>query len=271
MSKVIFITGATGIARATARLAAGRGEAVFFTSLTAEDALSLQNELREGGSNCESHVADLTISRSADEAVEKCIDRFGRIDALFNVAGGSGRRYGDGPLDECTDEGWDMTMALNLRTTFAVTRAVLRRMLAQPLDDDGVRGAILNMSSVLALSPEPVHFATHAYSASKGAIISLTAALAAYYAPHKIRVNAIAPGLVRTPMSARAQSDPAILELMKTKQPLGEDLIDADDVARAAIFLLGRDARRITGEVLTVDAGWRSSGGVSGGAGGGAK
>ena len=84
--------------------------------------------------------------------------------------------------------------------------------------------------------------------------------MAAYYAPHKIRVNVIAPSLVRTPMSQRAQENPEILALMKTKQPLCEDLIDAEEVARAALFLLGDDSRVITGEVLTVDAGWTVSG-----------
>ena len=84
--------------------------------------------------------------------------------------------------------------------------------------------------------------------------------MAAYYAPHKIRVNVVAPALVRTPMSARAQNDPAILDLMKTKQPLAEDLIDAQDVARASLFLLGDDSRMITADTLSVDAGWSVSG-----------
>jgi NAD(P)-dependent dehydrogenase (short-subunit alcohol dehydrogenase family) len=259
MSRVLFITGATGIAAAAARLSVIGGAKVFFTNLTSEAAESLQTELQALGGECDYHIGDLTVSSIADEAVGKCAARWGRIDGLFNVAGGSGRRFGDGPLHECSDEGWDATLALNLRPMFTVSRAVLRQMLAQSTDDHGIRGAILNMSSMLALSPEPEHFATHAYTASKGAIISLTRTMAAYYAAQKIRVNAIAPGLVRTPMSARAQSDPVIIDLMKTKQPLGEELIDAEDVARAALFLLGSDARRITGELLSVDAGWRFS------------
>ena len=84
--------------------------------------------------------------------------------------------------------------------------------------------------------------------------------MAAYYAPHKIRVNVIAPSLVRTPMSARAQQDPHILELMRRKQPLVEDLLAAEDVARAALFLLSDEARVITGDVLEVDGGWCVSG-----------
>jgi NAD(P)-dependent dehydrogenase (short-subunit alcohol dehydrogenase family) len=143
---------------------------------------------------------------------------------------------------------------------FLMCREVIRQMLAQPVSENGLRGTILNMASVLGFSPEPKFFATHAYAASKGAIIGMSRSMAAYYAPHKIRVNVIAPSLIRTPMSQRAQEDPEIRALMKTKQPLCEDLIEAEDVARAALFLLGDDARVITGDVLTVDAGWSVSG-----------
>ena len=133
-------------------------------------------------------------------------------------------------------------------------------VLKQPVAANGLRGTILNMASVLGFSPQAQYFATHAYAASKGAILGMSKSMAAYYAPHKIRVNVIAPALVRTPMSARAQTDPKIVGLMKTKQPLAEDLIDAADVARASIFLLGDDSRMITADALTVDAGWSVSG-----------
>ena len=83
--------------------------------------------------------------------------------------------------------------------------------------------------------------------------------MAAYYAGSGIRVNAIAPGLTRTPMSLRAQSDEKILTQMKTKQPLAGTLIDPDDIARAAMFLLSDSARYVTGQVLGVDAGWEVS------------
>ena len=150
-------------------------------------------------------------------------------------------------------------METNVKSVFLMCRAVVRRMIEQPVGESGSRGSILNMASVLAFSPEPKFFATHAYAASKSAIIGLTQAMSAYYAPSKIRVNAIAPALTRTPMSQRARQNPDLLEFIKTKQPLSEDLIEADDVARAAVFLLGDDARNITGEVLSVDAGWRMS------------
>ncbi|MCC6861858.1 MAG: SDR family oxidoreductase [Bryobacterales bacterium] len=255
-AKTCLITGATGMAAAAALLAAREGARVFVAGLHEEDCRSLAGSIHSARGACEYHAGDLTLNETAETAAARCVEIFGRIDALFNVAGISGRRFGDGPLHECTEAGWDATLAVNLRSMFLVSRAVLCRMLRQPPAASGLRGAILNMSSASADSPQARFFATHAYAASKGAVNSLTRAMAAYYAPHKIRVNAIAPGLVRTPMSLRAQSDPEILEFMKTKQALLEDLIEPAEVARAAVFLLSDDARAVTGEIFSIDAGW---------------
>ena len=255
LDKVLLITGSTGIAEATAILAAEAGAKLFVTSRTPENAEALAKK-----TGARFLAADLVRSDAAPRVVEACVAAYGRLDALYNVAGISGRKFGDGPLHECTEEGWDTTLDANVKSMFLMCRAALGRMMAQPVAANGLRGTILNMASVLGFSPQAQHFATHAYAASKGAILGMSKSMAAYYAAHKIRVNVIAPALVRTPMSARAQSDPKILELMKTKQPLAEDLIDADDVARASIFLLGDDSRRITADALTVDAGWSVSG-----------
>jgi len=249
--KAILITGSTGIAEATALRAAQAGARVFIVSRTPENAEALA---KKTGGRC--FTADLVAPGAAERAVAAC----GPIDALFNVAGISGRKYGDGPVHECTEEGWDATLDANVKSMFLMCRAALNRMLQQPVAANGLRGTILNMASVLGFAPQAGHFATHAYAASKGAILAMSKSMAAYYAPKKIRVNVIAPALIRTSMSARAQNDPAILALMKTKQPLAEDLIDADDVARAALFLLGDDSRMITADTLTVDAGWCVSG-----------
>ncbi len=129
-------------------------------------------------------------------------------------------------------------------------------MLAQDPDARGGRGSILLMSSTLATRPAPAYFATHAYAASKGAIEALARALAAYYAPHGIRVNAIAPALIATPMSRRAQEDPAILAYLEQKQPLARGPIDADAVTATALHLLSDEARMVTGQVVAVDGGW---------------
>ncbi|WP_395088655.1 SDR family NAD(P)-dependent oxidoreductase [Armatimonas sp.] len=241
----VLITGATGIAAATVRLATAAGHRVFVTSLNADDCVALGVPYL---------AADLTDSAQADAAVAVAVQTLGSLDGVFCVVGGSGRRFGDGPLDACTDEGWSRTLALNLDTTFHIARAVLRQFLAQ-----GSGGSIVLTGSVLATHPEPGKFATHAYAASKGAITSLVTTLASYYAPQKIRINAVAPGLVCTPMSQRAQSDSEILEFIKTKQPLAESLLDADAIAKAALFLLSESAAQITGQTLTVDGGWSVS------------
>jgi NAD(P)-dependent dehydrogenase (short-subunit alcohol dehydrogenase family) len=134
-------------------------------------------------------------------------------------------------------------------------------MLSQEPSANGQRGAILNMSSTLARHPEPTYFATHAYAASKGAIESFARAMAAYYAPHGIRINVIAPGLVATPMSQRAQANPEILAYATARQPLAGGILEPHDLVGAALFLLSDEAGMITGQVLDVDGGWSVSDG----------
>ncbi|NOT64272.1 MAG: SDR family oxidoreductase [Acidobacteria bacterium] len=251
-----LITGSTGIAAATARLAAQSGARVFIIGIDENTCRELFAELSVIGDGHGFAVADVSSAPAVEQAVAAAA-QLPRIDALFNVAGISGRRFGDGPAHECTPEAWDVTLDTNAKSTWLMCRAVLRVMLEQSLDARGLRGTILNMGSVLGgLSPEPKHFATHAYAASKAAITGMSQAMAAYYAPHKIRINVIAPSLVRTPMSARAQGDAALLDYITRKHPLGETMLEPDDVAHAALFLLSPAASRITGEVLTVDAGW---------------
>lgn len=261
MSAAYLITGSTGIAAATARRAVAAGAKVFVVSRTRENVDALVGELRASGGDAEGAVADLVRADQVEAAVAAAFARLGRVDGCYNVAGISGRRFGDGPIHACTEEGWDVTMDANVKSLFLVCRAVVGRMLDQPIDANGLRGSILNMASILGLHPQRDHFSTHAYAASKGAILSLSRAMAATYAPQRIRVNAIAPALIRTPMSRRAQESPEIQALMKTKQPLAEDLIDADEVAKASLFLLDpASSAMITGDVLTVDAGWAVSG-----------
>lgn len=260
--RTLVVTGTTGIAAATARRAAVVGARVLVVGIDGTSGASLAQNISRDSGECRFFEADLRDPLRVEAAVEFAETVFGRIDALFNVAGISGRRFGDGPLHECTEEGWDMTFDSNVRSMFLMCRGVIRRMLAHPPGDDGMRGAVLNMASVLAFSPEPHFFATHAYAASKGAVLAMSRSMAAYYATEKIRVNAIAPSLVRTPMSLRARENPEIVDFIGRKQPLLEGLLDAEDIAEAALFLLGAEARAVTGQILTVDGGWSVSGGT---------
>jgi NAD(P)-dependent dehydrogenase (short-subunit alcohol dehydrogenase family) len=252
--RTAFVAGSTGMAASAARALASEGANVFVASRTAAHARALAGEL---GSRAAWATADLADEAAVAAAFEACAERFGpRLDALYHVAGISGRRFGDGHAHEATLAGWEAVLRANATSAFLTTRAAVRRMLGQEGDAHGRRGAILLMSSVLARHPSPVHFGTHAYAASKGAIEAFTRAVAAAYAGDGIRVNAVAPALVATPMSRRAQADPAILAYLAERQPLAGGPIEADAVTALALHLLSDDAGMLTGQVIDVDAGW---------------
>lgn len=254
--RTILVTGSTGMAASAVRAIAAEGGAVVVASQTEAHVAALVDEI---GERAHGVIADLSREDDAERAVATASRRFGRLDAVYAVAGISGRRLGDGPLHEATLEGWHAVLDTNLTGLFLVSRSAVRAMLEQEPDEDGQRGTILAMSSVLARHPSRRHFATHAYAASKGGIEAFVRATAAFYAPHGVRINAIAPSLVATPMSRRAQSDPVILAHLREKQPLAGGPIDADAVTAVALHLLSRDARMVTGQVVDVDAGWSVS------------
>ena len=171
-----------------------------------------------------------------------------RLDVIFNGAGISGRSLGDGPVDECTVEAWDAVLDTNLRSVFLCSKHAI------PLLRAAGGGAIVNLSSVMGMMAGDEDFTTHAYQVSKGGIITLTRAMAYHYGRDGIRVNAIAPGLIATPMSLRAQSDPGIVARLPELHPLTGDFGRTKDVAGAALYLA--TAPFVTGALLTVDGGW---------------
>ncbi len=138
---------------------------------------------------------------------------------------------------------------MNTHPFFLATRNVIRH-----IGESG--GSIVIVSSVLADSPAPSLFATHAYATAKGAANAFVKAAAAYYAGDGIRVNAIAPGLVRTPMAERAGADPDTKEYAARKQPHAGGLVEPEEIASLASFLLSDEAAMITGQVIAVDGGW---------------
>lgn len=249
MKEVLLVTGSSGIAAATARMW-GAENPLFVVGNHQEQCKQLASELKEAGFA----VADVRDEVAVRNAVAACLDRFGRIDALFNVAGITARSAGDGALHECKSEAWDLVMDVNAKGTFLMCREVVAVWTKH-----SQAGVILNCGSVLAQRPQRNHFSTIGYAASKGAIESMTKSAAAFYAPAGIRLNVIAPGLVRTPMSIRAQGDPRITDYIAHKQPLSHGLLSAEDVAKVACFLLTKDSSPMTGQVVTVDGGWTVS------------
>ncbi len=188
----------------------------------------------------------------ANKAVHTAVETFGGLHGLYHVAGGSGRRMGDGPLHETSDEGWEYTIQLNLTSMFCSNRAALAQLIKQKQG-----GAILNLSSSLWNFPSPAYFSTHAYATSKAAVVGMVKATAAYYAPHNIRINALAPGLTETPMSTRAFGDSEIMKFAARRQPLANGRGGAaSDLDAAVVFFLSDASAYVTGQVLAVDGGW---------------
>lgn len=189
------------------------------------------------------------------KAIALCMEKYGNFDGLLHVAGGSGRSFGDGPLHAMTLEGWNKTIELNATTVMLSNKAAIEHFISQ-----GKKGAIVNISSVLAAHPAPSYFSTHAYAAAKASIIGLSVAAASMYAKDNIRINVISPGLVETPMSTRASQNENIMTYIKTKQPLdGGRIGHADDVTSLAALLLSDQASFITGQNIAVDGGWSVS------------
>ena len=235
--KVAIITGGgSGIGLATAQLFAEEGARVIVFDINDTHVNSL-------------HV-DVTSAIEVESAIIEVVNTYGRLDILVNVAGGSGRKWGDGPTDRCTLEGWERTLSLNLDSVFYCCKYALQVMLKQS------RGVIVNISSVLGLVGGDDDFATHAYAASKGAVISLTRSIASYYAPRGIRANVICPSLIATPMSQRAQESEQIRSRLPQLQPLTGDFGLPKDVAGGALYLASDESSFVTGAILTVDGGW---------------
>jgi NAD(P)-dependent dehydrogenase (short-subunit alcohol dehydrogenase family) len=208
--------------------------------------------LRELGKAVRCIAGDAVNPATAVAAIDEAVRTFGRCDGLYHVAGGSGRRAGDGPLHEISDEGWRFTMELNLTSLFNSNRAIVRHFRAA-----GHGGSVLNMGSVLGESPSKQYFATHAYAAAKAAVIGMTKSSAAYYAAQGIRFNVLAPALVETPMAKRAADDEEILRFIRTKQPLdGGRIGQPEDLDDAVVFFLSDASRFCTGQVLYIDGGW---------------
>jgi NAD(P)-dependent dehydrogenase (short-subunit alcohol dehydrogenase family) len=200
-------------------------------------------------------IGSATVTAFADAGfavhgvdVDTKFPKLERLDVLVCAHGISGRRFGDGPVDECTDEGWTTVIDANLTSVFRYAKQAIPALRANG------GGAIVTVSSVLGLVGGDADFATHAYAAAKAGVIGLTRAMAVHYAPEGIRCNTVAPGLIATPMSERAQNDEGIVGRLGELQPLTGSFGSPEDVARACLYLA--TAPFVTGAVLTVDGGW---------------
>jgi len=249
---IVIIGGTTGIGLSAAKAFIEHGAKVIVSGRNEENVEQAKTIL---GKNAEGVSADARKPETAVNAIDLCIRKYGGFDGLYHVAGGSGRKMGDGPLHELSIGGWNKTLELNLTSLMLSNQAAVRKFLELKK-----AGTILNMGSVLGFSPSPLYFSTHAYAAAKSAVIGFTKAIATYYAKDNIRVNVIAPALVETPMAQRAANDENILSFIKTKQPLDNGRIgEPDDTDGLAIYFMSDQSKFTTGQVVAVDGGWSIS------------
>ncbi len=244
--KVALITGAaTGIGRASALLFAQAGAKVALADVRAPELAVTVETLRAAGGEVESLAADLSRPADCAAVVGKAVAAFGRLDVLLNNAG-VGTMVVGGTVETIGLEHWDLAQDVNVRAIYLVSRAAVPHM-------KRAGGAIVNIASVSAFRGS-VERPSHAYAASKGAVLALTRAMAASYGRDRIRVNAICPGTIRTRLTAD------IVERVETAAkegrgiPLGR-VGEPEDIARCALFLASDAAAFISGAHIVVDGG----------------
>jgi NAD(P)-dependent dehydrogenase (short-subunit alcohol dehydrogenase family) len=191
---------------------------------------------------------DVTVPGGAEQAVADAVAALGGLDGVVHAIGMSGRSLGDGRLADTTDEAWAEVHRVNHESVFRLLRAAGRRLTA-------TGGSIVVIGSALAASLDP-DFRTTAYASAKGALVPLVRSAAFDVAPHGVRVNLVAAGLVDTPMAQRALRDPAIRARLPELMPLGAAACTPEEVAAAVLWLLSDGSSRTTGAVLPVDGGW---------------
>jgi NAD(P)-dependent dehydrogenase (short-subunit alcohol dehydrogenase family) len=250
--KIVVIGGTTGIGLSAVKAFVDEGAKIIVVGINKDDVVQ---EKFQFGENVQVVSADATNPKTATNAIDLCLQKFGGFDGLYHVAGGSGRKMGDGPLHELSLDGWNKTLELNLTSLMLSNQAAVKQFLELKK-----AGTILNIGSVLGFSPSPQFFSTHAYAAAKSAIIGFSKSVAAYYAKDNIRVNVIAPALVDTPMAERAANDGTILSFIKTKQPLDNGRIGKpEDMNGLAVYFMSDQSKFTTGQVIAVDGGWSIS------------
>jgi NAD(P)-dependent dehydrogenase (short-subunit alcohol dehydrogenase family) len=236
--------GASGIGRATAELFAALGASVCIMDRDAAAAEAAAAAIRGNAGDASACGMDIADEAQVAQAFDATMRRHGRIDALVCNAGAGS----NGPATELTLEAWNRIIAVNLTGSFLCAREAARHMITA-----GRGGSIVFTASVMGLSGGGFGNNVN-YQASKGGVVNLTRGLAVEWAPHRIRVNAVAPGWVRTPFISWEQ-DPARLAKLADWVPLGR-LAEAEEVANAIAFLAGPGAAMITGHTLPVDGGF---------------
>jgi NAD(P)-dependent dehydrogenase (short-subunit alcohol dehydrogenase family) len=249
---VVIVTGAAdGIGWATAQQLAASGWSVALMDLNAAQATEHAQAL---GPQHSGWACDVTDAAAVCERVAEVVARHGRIDALINNAGIADQTV---PTLQQTAEAFDRVLSVHLRGAFLMSQQVIAQMLRQPRDARGNRGAIVNIGSIASFGGIP---GRNAYSAAKAGVLGMTRALASEWARKGIRVNAVAPGYVKTALVAGLVERGAIdAQAIARRTPMGR-MAAPEEIAQTMAFLVSPQASYITGAVLPVDGGWGALG-----------
>jgi len=244
--KVAIITGARrGMGRSHALTLARAGAKVVVADISLEDCQKVVAEIKKSGGQALAVKCDVTKKTEVDTMVKKAIEQWGRVDILVNNAGICQFK----PFLELTEEEWDLTLDINLKGYFLCAQAAAKEMVKQK------SGAIVNIASIAMGQMGKGMAGLAHYTASKGGIAALTKTLALELAPYNIRVNAIAPGAIDTPMAASTKTDPKILEATLAMIPLHR-MGKSEEVSNLVLFLASDASSYMTGSTVVIDGGW---------------
>jgi 2-deoxy-D-gluconate 3-dehydrogenase len=237
----LVVGGGGGIGRKGALALAGCGARVVVADMNLQSAQKVSQEISEAGGEAQAAALDLTDQTQVIELVEHICSEQGSIDILLNSAGISVREAArDFSLDD-----WNKVLGVNLTGMFIAAQAVGRKMIERR------SGKIIHISS---LSAHLAHPGNLAYAAAKHGLTGMSKVMAVEWAPYRVNVNCIAPGVVRTPLTEKVLQDPAVVEAIQSKIPMGR-LGTTDDLAGTIIFLASGASDFITGQTIYVDGG----------------
>ncbi len=241
-NKVAFITGAaSGIGRATAVRLAEEGASVMLADIN-EQGLAQTRQLIEDNAGVAATIRlDVSNRAECQQAIAVVVEQFGHLDVLCNIAG----IFKSARMTEIEEEDWNRMVAINLNSVFFLSQAAMPHLISS-------KGNIVNMASTAALVGQ-IYNAM--YCATKGAVVMLSKSMAVEYAKAGVRVNALCPGGVNTPLTANISlPEDADMELFMRMMPL-LDIAEADEIAAAIAYLASDEARYVTGTAFAIDGG----------------
>jgi NAD(P)-dependent dehydrogenase (short-subunit alcohol dehydrogenase family) len=244
--KVALITGgASGQGRAAALRFTREGARVALSDVNEEGGMQTSHMVQENGGEAFFVPADVSTEASAKEMVDAALRQYGALDIIYNNAGILGQGM-DADVTQLSVEVWERILNVNLRGVFLCAKYGVPALIRSG------GGSVINTASVAGLIGSPN--SGHAYHASKGGVISLTRAMAMSYAHHNVRVNAICPGTLETPMTAEFLQEPERRHQAIAQHPLGR-LGTAEDIVDLAVYLASDESSWVTGSIFTVDGG----------------